>query len=76
VSEWGGFGFPMYGGPTELNARAERIRAFKRELTSHAIAGDIYTQATNVEGESNGLIDPQTGELLVPARLLASGARD
>ena len=29
VSEWGGFGFPMYGGPTELHARPERIRTFK-----------------------------------------------
>jgi beta-galactosidase/beta-glucuronidase len=72
VSEWGGFGFPLYGGPTELHARAERIRAFKRELTSLAIAGDVYTQATSVEGETNGLIDPQSGELLVPAGLLAS----
>jgi hypothetical protein len=75
LSEWGGFGFPMYGGPTELHARAERIRAFKGELTSRAFAGDVYTQATNVEGESNGLLDPRSGELLVPAGLLASGAR-
>jgi beta-galactosidase/beta-glucuronidase len=72
VSEWGGFGFAMYGGPAELDTRAERIRAFKRELGRRAIAGDVYTQATSVEGESNGLLDPRTGELLVPAKLLAS----
>jgi beta-galactosidase/beta-glucuronidase len=73
VSEWGGFGFVMYGGPTDLDDRADRIRAFKRELGLRAIAGDVYTQATSIEGESNGLLDPHTGELLVPARLLASG---
>ena len=72
VSEWGGFGFAMYGGPEELGTRAERIHAFKRELASRTIAGDVYTQATSVEGESNGLLDPRTGELLVPAGLLAS----
>ena len=76
LSEWGGFGFSMYGGPTELDARAERIRAFKRELTSRAIAGDVYTQATSVEGESNGLLDAQSGKLLVPAGLLASGSSE
>jgi hypothetical protein len=76
VSEWGGFGFPMYGGPKELDARAERIRAFKRELALRPVAGDVYTQATSVEGESNGLLDPRTGELLVPAGLLSSSARD
>jgi hypothetical protein len=32
----------------------------------------VYTQATSVEGETNGLIDPHTGALLVPAGLLAS----
>jgi beta-galactosidase/beta-glucuronidase len=72
VSEWGGFGFEMYGGPAELGSRAARIAAFKRELASRAIAGDVYTQATSVEGESNGLLDARTGALLVPAGLLAS----
>jgi hypothetical protein len=72
VSEWGGFGFAMYGGPAALDTRAERIRAFKRALADRAIAGDVYTQATSVEGETNGLIDPHTGALLVPAGLLAS----
>jgi hypothetical protein len=74
VTEWGGFGFSMYGGPEELNTRAERIRAFKRELVSHPIAGDVYTQATSIEEENNGLIDPQTGALFVPAGLLSSRA--
>ena len=74
VSEWGGFGFAMYGGPAALDDRADRIRAFKRALRARAIAGDVYTQATSVEGETNGLIDARTGALLVPAGLLASPA--
>jgi beta-galactosidase/beta-glucuronidase len=76
VSEWGGFGFAMYGGPAALDTRADRIRAFKRALRGRAIAGDVYTQATSVEGETNGLIDPRTGALLVPAGLLASPPPD
>ncbi|OUJ71754.1 glycoside hydrolase family 2 protein [Hymenobacter crusticola] len=73
VSEWGGFGFPDYGGPADNEERAERIRQFKRELRARPIAGDVYTQATNIEDERNGIIDPQTGKLDVPAGLLASG---
>ncbi len=73
VSEWGGFGFANYGGPTDSDDRAERIRQFKEELRQRNIAGDVYTQATNIEDERNGLIDFQTGALLVPAGLLASG---
>jgi beta-galactosidase/beta-glucuronidase len=72
VSEWGGFGFSMYGGPNDLKSRAQRIREFKQELRSRAIAGDVYTQATNVEEEDNGLLDTTTGERLVPAGLLGS----
>ncbi|GAB2581587.1 glycoside hydrolase family 2 protein [Spirosoma areae] len=72
VSEWGGFGFANYGGPAEAEDRAERIRLFKEELRKHDIAGDIYTQATNIEDERNGLIDSQTGDLTVPADLLNS----
>ncbi|HEX8722103.1 MAG TPA: glycoside hydrolase family 2 TIM barrel-domain containing protein [Pyrinomonadaceae bacterium] len=74
VSEWGGFGFPDYGGPSESAQRAETIREFKRELHARnsAFAGDVYTQATNIEDERNGLIDSETGELLVPAGLLSS----
>jgi beta-galactosidase/beta-glucuronidase len=74
VSEWGGFGFAWYGGPQQLDARAERIRVFKQELSLRPIAGDVYTQAVSVEGETNGLLDPRTGDLLVPAGLLASTA--
>ena len=72
VSEWGGFGFADYGGPEDPEARAERIRAFKRELRLRPIAGDVYTQATSIEEEDNGVIDPGSGELLVPAGLLRS----
>ena len=72
VSEWGGFGFADYGGPEDPDARTELIRAFKHELRSHAVAGDVYTQATSIEDEENGLIDPQSGELLVPPGLLGS----
>lgn len=72
VSEWGGFGFSDYGGPEGSEERTERIRVFKQELRKRAIAGDIYTQATNIEDERNGLIDPYTGTLSVPAGLLNS----
>jgi hypothetical protein len=74
VSEWGGFGFADYGGPDETAQRAERIRLFKRELRRRSLAGDVYTQATDIEEEHNGLINPQTGELVVPPGLLASSA--
>lgn len=74
VSEWGGFGFVDYGGPEEAGGRAERIRVFKQALRQHAIAGDVYTQATDIEEERNGLIDPETGELTVPTGLLNSNA--
>jgi hypothetical protein len=72
VSEWGGFGFPDYGGPADAEERARTIREFKRELRARRFAGDVYTQATNIEEERNGLIDPDTGELLVPRGLLFS----
>ena len=73
VSEWGGFGFPMYGGPADEANRTNSIRDFKQELRARPIAGDVYTQATNIEDERNGIIDAHTGELLVPAGLLNSG---
>jgi hypothetical protein len=72
ISEWGGFGFPDYGGPQDQAERTSRIREFKEELRRRPIAGDIYTQATNIEDERNGLIDAHTGELSVPAGLLFS----
>ncbi|RSK50146.1 glycoside hydrolase family 2 protein [Hymenobacter rigui] len=72
ISEWGGFGFADYGGPQSAEERAERIRQFKQELRKRPMAGDVYTQATNIEDERNGLLDPHTGELSVPAGLLAS----
>src|SRR5215208_2498923 len=72
VSEWGGFGFADYGGPSESSARAATIREFKRELRARAFAGDVYTQATNIEDERNGLIDAATGELMMPEGILSS----
>jgi hypothetical protein len=66
VSEWGGFGFVDYGGPADNESRAEKIKSFKEELRKHKIAGDIYTQATNIEDEKNGLIDFATGEIWIP----------
>lgn len=72
VSEWGGFGFENYGGPTNDMERDEKIREYKRELRKHSIAGDVYTQATNIEDEQNGLIDAVTGKLNVSAGLLNS----
>jgi hypothetical protein len=34
----------------------------------------VYTQATNVEDERNGLIDDATGALMVPEDILRSQA--
>lgn len=76
ISEWGGFGFADYGGPQGAEERTERIRQFKQELRKRPLAGDVYTQATNIEEERNGLLDPYTGELAVPAGLLASRQPD
>ena len=76
VSEWGGFGFADYGGPQGPEERAERIRAYKRELRGRPIAGDVYTQATDIEDERNGIIEPHTGKLLVPPGLLRSREGD
>jgi hypothetical protein len=72
VSEWGGFGFPDYGGPKDADERTKLIKDFKKELRKRPIAGDVYTQATNIEEERNGLIDAGTGELKVTAGLLNS----
>lgn len=72
ISEWGGFGFSDYGGPGEEEEKARRIRSFKREMRRRPIAGDIYTQAISIEDEVNGIINAQTGELLVPPDLLKS----
>ncbi|HKY97592.1 MAG TPA: glycoside hydrolase family 2 TIM barrel-domain containing protein [Gemmatimonadaceae bacterium] len=70
ISEWGGFGFSDYGGPGDSESRAEIIAAYKRELRSRGFAGDVYTQATDVEDERNGLIDFESGELRVLRGLL------
>lgn len=70
VSEWGGFGFVEYGGPKDAEERAVKIGQYKQELRKRPIAGDVYTQATNIEEEQNGLIDSVTGELKVPSGLL------
>ena len=77
ISEWGGFGFANYGGPeeTEVEARFNLIKSFKAEMRARAIAGDVYTQATSIEDEVNGIIDAPTGELLVPAGLLDSDVK-
>ena len=72
VSEWGGFGFVNYGGPTDEQDRTQKISQFKEELRKHPIAGDVYTQATNIEEERNGLIDFNSGELMVTSGLLKS----
>lgn len=72
VSEWGGFGFREYGGPKDSEGRTQQITLYKEELRKRSIAGDVYTQATNIEEEKNGLINAETGELKVPAGLLNS----
>jgi beta-galactosidase/beta-glucuronidase len=70
VSEWGGFGFVDYGGPQNNEDRTAKIKLFKNELRKRPIAGDVYTQATNIEDEQNGLIDFNTAALKVPENLL------
>jgi beta-galactosidase/beta-glucuronidase len=71
ISEWGGFGFKDYGGPNDENeGKHTLIKLFKDEMRKRSIAGDIYTQATSIEDEVNGIIDSHTGELLVPEGLL------
>jgi hypothetical protein len=73
ISEWGGFGFNTYDGANGAAPdRDERIRAFKRALRERGLAGDVYTQATHIEDERNGLIDFATGALEVPAGILNS----
>ncbi|HEY8558884.1 MAG TPA: sugar-binding domain-containing protein [Pyrinomonadaceae bacterium] len=74
ISEWGGFGFTDYGGPGEAQAKTETIRNYKREMRRRRVAGDIYTQATSIEDEVNGIIDPASGELLVDPGLLDSNS--
>lgn len=71
VSEWGGFGFSGYGGPQNDEERTKEIRLYKNELRKRRIAGDVYTQATDIEDEVNGLITA-AGELKVPKGLLSS----
>ncbi|HVK97758.1 MAG TPA: glycoside hydrolase family 2 TIM barrel-domain containing protein, partial [Flavisolibacter sp.] len=75
VSEWGGFGFSLYGGPEGSAERTELIQKFKKALRERPIAGDVYTQATNIEDEQNGLIDFYTGKLEVPEGLLKSSEK-
>ncbi len=70
VSEWGGFGWSGYGGPGASQDKAGQIRRYKQEMRQRAVAGDIYTQATSIEDEVNGLIDPATGALLVSRGVL------
>jgi hypothetical protein len=72
ISEWGGFGFVNYGGPGDADDRAEKIRLYKQALRKRPIIGDVYTQATDIEDERNGLIDSSTGMLKVPKGLLSS----
>lgn len=74
ISEWGGFGFVNYGGPEEPEERSERIKLFKREMRERQIAGDVYTQATSIEEETNGVIDAASGELLVESGILGSNS--
>ncbi|WP_299289444.1 glycoside hydrolase family 2 TIM barrel-domain containing protein [uncultured Mucilaginibacter sp.] len=71
VSEWGGFGFSDYGGPQSNDERTQQIRLYKEELRKRPIAGDVYTQATDIEDEVNGLITTD-GKLKVPEGLLNS----
>jgi hypothetical protein len=75
VSEWGGFGFADYGGPKDSESRTTQIKLYKEELRKRPSAGDVYTQATNIEDEKNGLIDSHTGALKVPPGILKTASR-
>jgi hypothetical protein len=72
VSEWGGFGWSGYAGPEDAERKGELIQDFKKALRRRPIAGDVYTQATSIEEEVNGIIDLETGELLVAKGVLKS----
>ncbi len=72
ISEWGGFGFVDYGGPKDDAEKANQIIAFKDAIRKLPIAGDVYTQATNIEEEKNGLMDEHSGELKIPDGILRS----
>lgn len=63
ISEWGGFGFLNYGGSENNSERAELIKVYKQALRKRPIAVDIYTQATDIEDEQNGIFDFKTGNL-------------
>ncbi len=65
-------GFADYGGPQDAEQREAYIKHFKTELRKREIAGDVYTQATNIEDEKNGIIDFKTGALDVASGLLNS----
>ena len=55
--------------PKDNDERTKQIRLFRKELKKRGYAGDVYTQATNIEDERNGIIDFNTGELKVPEGL-------
>jgi len=74
VSEWGGFGFSDYGGPQNVEERLSLIKDFKQQLRKRTTAGDVYTQATDIEDEQNGLIDESVA-LKVSEGLLRSENR-
>jgi hypothetical protein len=74
ISEWGGFGFTDYGGPGGAEEKSQRIKDFKREMRARRVGGDIYTQATSIEDETNGIINADSGELLVEPGLLGSNS--
>jgi hypothetical protein len=76
ISEWGGFGFVEYGGPADPEDKEDLIRRYKMELRKRPIAGDVYTQAISIEEERNGLIQAETGNLLVEELLLNSQTLD
>jgi len=49
ISEWGSFGFADCGGPTDDGSLVQQIILYKQELRKQTRAGDVYTQATNIE---------------------------
>ncbi len=51
VSECNGFGSANYSKPTHDASQAQQSKLKKQALKKRPIAGDVYTQATNIEDE-------------------------
>ena len=65
---WGYGGLPKDA--TEYKARYKESLRLLTELKANGIAGGIYTQTTDVEGEINGLMTYDRKRIKIPAEEL------